>query len=908
MTALNPLPSIGVLPVREMRGMTDLSEVDIDRLTVKTFDDAFKERWQTDAHFCTYQPTTYHPTDPNLDQDWPRCNKILLPKLRAAGVELNATMLVVEYDNPGQHGAWNMSPVPLATFLEQLDMLAVDWPTAWQWSLFYTTRNGARFVYVLDKPVPVDEAEQHHQWLCQQFHQRGIKVDLTVSDWTRIFRLPWVVRGGVPTWAEVDPPMEFIRQYDNRLEVATLGKAVPTYTRKQDTIAAPIERLDLPKPDYDEAKALIEVITDRGFAPTTWTTLARRRLKGRDCFDALFNGVSLAEHGKRDDTLQKYIGQVVGLLSNVEGTTAVHVYGLFVDAVMALEPDSGTPDWTTTLWDKICRVWSQETAKAAGIILQTEHNEQAAQAMFRTMARGMRAWCDSPILERVDSEDQADINAVQEWVERRIIASTPRGFSLLLPNGYYEPIELNRTQLIMRWRMLGLDMIKPSRIPKDNGRGFRDVTPESLLNAHGIVCTKVVGKVCIEGGIIEGMDSKSPIFVVPLYRRNLALEAQACFNQHVDTWLRTMFGERYIEVEQWIQWALAFEEGPIAALSINGAPSSGKKLLVQGLAECLEVPALADAEDIVGDYSYGLLETPFLVVNEGWPAMARGTSPADKFRHFVGGDPIRVQRKYMSPVEIRNPMRVILTANNMNLIQGLTGNRDLSPSDREALFLRILHFNIGGDAADWLRARGGMEFTGCPGNRWIAGDSGQDSDHVLAKHFLWLYQRRTNPPAGSDRLLVQGGNNPEIMFDMRTQSGRSPIVIETILRMLDSLQPNVGVAIEDGKVYVTTYAVLDYFRQRVSQTAQGERINMANITSVLKGLIVEEPPTGGTVLASKKELGRRRWHELDVELLMSVALRDGHVCKKLDMLYRQRANAKIQQDILDDSRLRSTVK
>ena len=56
-----------------------------------------------------------------------------------------------------------------------------------------------------------------------------------------------------------------------------------------------------------------------------------------------------------------------------------------------------------------------------------------------------------------------------------------------------------------------------------------------------------------------------------------------------------------------------------SALSIRGRAGIGKKLLVQGLAETINTGKLANADDIVGDHGYGLLDSPYLnVFDEGW--------------------------------------------------------------------------------------------------------------------------------------------------------------------------------------------------------------------------------------------------------------------------------------------------
>jgi len=81
---------------------------------------------------------------------------------------------------------------------------------------FYMTAHGCRLVYVLTEPVPVEGPRGLPDLLAGlicQAHMVGPMADLACSDWTRLFRLPRVMRNGAPTdqepfwamsWGRVD--------------------------------------------------------------------------------------------------------------------------------------------------------------------------------------------------------------------------------------------------------------------------------------------------------------------------------------------------------------------------------------------------------------------------------------------------------------------------------------------------------------------------------------------------------------------------------------------------------------------------------------------------------------------------------------------------------------------------------
>ena len=216
MTVTDP-PHVFVLPAKFQAGIDNLSDT-VDPLMSGPFAEAFARQFDTDAHFVTYSLKS--------QGDIPRINKPALPHLRQAGDDLLTTMLVLDYDTPN-HSRW--TPEAQAKWLEDLAALSESFPLAWQWTLLYTTRNGARLVYVLDAPVPVDQSEKRHQWLCQEFTAKGLDIDKATSDWTRVFRMPYVLRDAKPTWEDT-PAVVYLEQPANRLNIQSLGEADPLDT------------------------------------------------------------------------------------------------------------------------------------------------------------------------------------------------------------------------------------------------------------------------------------------------------------------------------------------------------------------------------------------------------------------------------------------------------------------------------------------------------------------------------------------------------------------------------------------------------------------------------------------------------------------------------------------------------
>lgn len=862
------LPKIGILRDKTwIKGANNLNDK-VPMLVQASFLEAMTRAWDTDAHFICYRPV-----DAGMD-DFPRLNKAILPKLLAAGARVLLRYMVLDVDNPG-HLPWTFEQMR-AFYARVFESDPAEFPFIDEWAAFYVTRNGARFVFALDTDLEPAEFEGKHQGLCQHFLSHGINADIQVSDWTRCFRLPYVVRDQRASWEE---PVfnHIIIQPNKRLCAADLpmsGKQ-RTMAAVADQVYADIQPLDWPKPDDATARALMTVMGEGRIKQSEWYKSAKQRLKRRDCYPALFEYAPLADKGYRDATLHRYVGQVIAVMFRVSGTTPDHIYGLFLDAVLQLEADEQTPDWTVPLWGAISRCWAKEEAKVKAQAQQAEQAEADGVAKCHGILEGMRSWCSHPKLHGDDS-------VAIEWLLSHLIISVGPNYYVMSPDGYYYATPLGPHQVIAQIRKLGMDnLIETLKTNEDNTP--TDVPLTQIIGRYATVVGEVEAAPETDGVIVRDIDTPSATVIIPSYGRNTNLTPT--YDTDVDEWLQVLFGSMYERVCEWVAWSLAWDEGPICALSIQGGAGIGKKLFTRGLAECLRVPRVATAADLIGNYQYGLIQSPFLVVNEGWPARS-AVHPADQFRALVGGDPFIVNRRYLHPVTVKSPVRIIFTANNQDVVRMLAADRNLSPSDRDALAVRLMHLQVRDDAAVWLRNKGGLMFTARPGRRWIANDAGIESDYVVARHFLWLYHNfpsRQAKRAPGNRLLIEGDCHDELMFLMRTQSGAAPLVIEAVIKMIESGVKYKGLVIDQRRIFALTSEVVDYYRTRMKASA-GRVLRVQDVASVFEGLVVDSPDersSGSIEIAAAPDMGRRRWYELDPKMLLLVAERDGWPCTKL---------------------------
>lgn len=357
-------------------------------------------------------------------------------------------------------------------------------------------------------------------------------------------------------------------------------------------------------------------------------------------------------------------------------------------------------------------------------------------------------------------------------------------------------------------------------------------------------------------GIVEGMDGMHPTMVCPMYRRNPKLKAE--YDEDVDLWLMHFFPNYELGCE-WIGNALAFEDGAICGLSISGPPGTGKQVFVRGLAECLETPYIASGAAISGDWNEEMAKTPFLVINEALPKKQGSTAFSETFKSLTAADIITVKEKFKPNKQVCNPMRVIFTANNNDIVMDLVKGKEMTPADRLAVGERLLHFNQDAAAAQFLKSKGDYAFTGRPGKLWIA-DGANHSDYVVAKHFLWLFENRKKQ-SHRKRYLVEGNSHggSSTLARATTAKESTADIGFAIIQMIqggDTYKRSLNVHPATGSLRVTVNTVRSYI-----ETIMGKKMTFHECSQALRNVEIQAPQVVINI----------EWHEIDCRILLDQA-------------------------------------
>jgi len=838
----------------------ELKDEDIPAMFVDTMRDALTKEHETDAHFVCYSLAT--------GDDLPRLKKVCLPHVRSVGDDVICYWIAIDVDNY-DHARWNGEM--LASFFE------VALPTVGdgtpenpgvfpfnQACAWYTTRAGCRFLFRLSEPLSPEEWEPKSQGLVKLFREAGWNADERCKDWTRLFRLPNVNREGVnqgsEPWAYLD-----IRE-DLTIDPNGIPSAGPAAKREERLLDVP--KLCLDMPDEDSATFHFEKIDKNGkMTLTTWGQEVKKRLRGQEYFPALFDHVPLADKGSRDETLFRVVSSIVSLTYDWMGTTPTHVLGLVQHAVKGFTPDSGTPNWRKSLWDKILWCWAKEKAKIEAKKIELEEKEVERQSDMAQIVEGMMKWLPDPRL-KVNADGTVPPEAI-EVVQKHLVCVMNTGhehFVLDKTGRYFSMPVTSRTVIPHVRKLLGEDIID-TRIQMPSG-GVRDMTPTDLTNHYATI----IGEISYEageeeGGFIREVGTPSARISIVPFSRSKALTP--LYNEDVDHWLKICFGHQFPQVCKWIAWALAFEEGPICALSIVGPSGCGKSLFTEGLAETLRVPNKSTFDDLTSAWQYNLAKSPWVFADEGLgTSMFSKSHPSDVFRRIIGKSDNFANRKNLAPVHVSVDLRLVMTANNFGTVRALTSDKELTPEDRSALLVRLMHVDGRQEASDWLQSMGGRNFT----RGWIS--DGRSSRYIVARHFLWIYQNRHQ--YGRDmRLLVEGGMDHRVMAQLRMHGGMQDRVIEAVILIL-SLPPNNKrrgkTQVGDGRAYILAGDVHTY----ISMEMGYKNIKVSQVREALRSIILPDTlDEEGNPKMLKLGDDQYRYHQLDLDFLISAAYEYG---------------------------------
>ena len=896
---------VAVLPSKIWDGMNRLEDAaeggKAQPIETYPLAEAFGRSWTTDAHFVIYLTAPFDPR-----RQFFRINKPCLREIRTKEfVDVHAGLIALDWDNPG-HSPWDAAK--WNAFVEaRASALSSPGPFGQRIrSAFceYSTKNGWRWVWRLRKKIAVDDAEPKIRGIAAEACAAGLEVDRSgsVLNWAQPFRLPKVMRNyardGEPAdlrSTENDPFFHVEIHPERELDVdsvASVGIVAGSGPSSEGWGFAG----EGGRPSDDEAKNLLRQLRNGKWVETPFYKAAKEGLQGRAGWDFLFRDVPFdVSEGERHATVRGWAMGASGYVVRNIPYTPQEFYALFLRAAQEMSEGS-RKDRRDEVW-RFCLGGLQK--EEAVVKTELRHKVEVAQEKIEksiatddSIAAGVRSWY------RGLPEDPIRARA---WIRKRAILKEKRAgrFYVIRSDGTYAAEPVDEGSLIPQIIQQGMaepeGMIPVSKEAKDGTLRALTVADLSVRDGGYVTNVSDVQPRCeVVGSFLENPDdSEAPTLVTLSFRRNPKLAP--LFNPDVDLWIRALTGALYDFFCRHVGCFIAWERGGVAAMSFNMVPAAGKKLLAHGLLEVLEDYArhvFATGEDLVQQFNGKLRLTPYIFVNEGMPDGLSRYHASDTLRRVITGDYFQLEGKNKDSQSFKFPFRVLLTANHWRLIDAMGEGRDLSPQERIALGERLVHYpGDGSDAARFLAERGGDRFT----RGWIEGDSGEPSRFVVARHFLWLWEHfgRDAHTQGRGRLLVEGDPSQPAIRRLRIRGGSTPVVMEALVRLLGQASMGAVAAKQgirttsDGRLFVTTSAILDYWRNNLTR-GSGDRLSTSRVGLSLKGLVVGSGSAG-----DMRSVGgeKARFHEIDVLLLADEAANNGWMCQELDKLVEMRRAA-----------------
>lgn len=854
-------PLGGVFPARETHALKSFAQVEdpncppISLVQIESAQTILERQYLTDAHFVTYYPQAQ-------DGAFPRAALSLLPEIRERGSDLVCAWWVLEVDNAGHEP--HVDPAQARSALQVYWETLTPSPHA-----AYTTRGGYRFLWQLSEPLPVDESAARRRTFARRTLPEADPSTLS-DDWTRLWRAPAVTRDGSPQWVQAyyvyrcdftRPPVD-PRAYDIR---------DPLQPQKTYVPAAPIP----PRPSDEEAADLLDTLyaaPDRRLESEL-----RRRALGRTPLEpTVFRHEPLAPEGGpgRSNAIHKIAGQAAAFFSPLApNVTPQLAYALLWPSVFSFNGEfKPGVSWLDHLWEALCTYWHREIqsnpSPTGHLPIHVAPIIREQRSLLGEMIEGVSKWAPPDFPKTFDDQ--------QLWIQNHLmlISTSKEEIYLLRRDGYYDPQPVQSLSLIPTIRKLGLDALIPlSTIDGKQRSAASLIRDYSIPFLRKKLFTGILSKTGIPGGMLHPVPGHAnPELHISLYARRTDLEPT--FDPQIDEWFKVLAADRYPDLIRWLSYVLAFEEGPICAMAMHGAPSVGKKMLVRGLTECMQPEGFFATGKDFGKFNNQLLESPFLVIDEGFPSSIPLEDRANRFRNLMDGSAQDMEAKYQGGFKAYSAVRVIFTANNTTFADALTGGRELSPEDEQAIAQRVLIIPARDSARVWLEARGGIQFT----RGWVAPDGASPAhdpgEYRVARHILHLYNNRHQYRPG-ERWLVQGRTDDQMLLrQMQTRNEHHETILEALLDMTELMNhrpPDGMIYREEVKkakggvrpragLFVSAAAVIDQIRIMARRTG----IRIPSQKAVTRSLAKFSKNTGCRI-----EMGNHtRYSELNLEMLV----------------------------------------
>lgn len=503
----------------------------------------------------------------------------------------------------------------------------------------------------------------------------------------------------------------------------------------------------------------------------------KRHMRAR--FDALLAGESFAKRSERNNVSFQMMRDLARELPDIDPES--------VRPFLAPSIDNMKPDGGFNL-DIVVRQFAD--AQRAHAI---ERVEQTNAARERAADNVERAFHRTPFRGRREPYTEAEIALFAEHIgvksmQNYWVLQHKTSYYAFLAGEYVGPItkdELVEAHLLAPASSAGVEILRLTK------SGSTPKTWQDLVIEYGTRIEKVVADLGASAPYFDP-DTRT-LYEAPCPMRPI----EPRFDAAVDQWMRHFAGENYDKFVAWMAGVPEVRE-PTAVLFIKAQRGSGKTMLMNGLGRLWLAPG-QDPPEVVDtmatsarDYNDAMLRCPLTVADENFPP-----NRSAELRRFMQARSHTLRRKFLPVASVFGTVRVIIAANNTNLLKI---REVLTVDDVEAIGERILFLQPGPEAREYLLSLGDRP------RAWV------DQD-ILAAHCRWLHQNH-HYQKGS-RFLVEGQQG-SLHRSIAISTSVSSAVCEWVARFLrdpnKALQCDVPtVMVRDEEILVSPSGLSQYW-------------------------------------------------------------------------------------------------
>lgn len=563
----------------------------------------------------------------------------------------------------------------------------------------------------------------------------------------------------------------------------------------------------------------------------------------RELMETVLAGQSFAPVGARDQTLQR-IASIIAYLAPDRSPEelAESILGPSLQTFEADDKGKYTQadrvEWAA---EKISR--AQEDARRDRVVRE-RHDAKLAEVLLKQARSAPRRdqrlgpaaqgpYTDAEIASFASQQQTTPSSFPKRWIIQK-----GQSFYVYINGDYQLPLTFAE-----------LDVSLPRDLSPAVANGFisldtktakgepRKKTTKEILSDYASVARTVVSR--LDAGFSYYDESTQTFYEASCPIRPLV----PVFNNNVDLWLRHLGGSKADVLLDWVATVTNLDKQS-SALYLQGPAGTGKSLISQGLARLWQQGGPTELVRVLGEWSADIARCPLIVADEQIPQSFKGQRTSAELRSLIGNSARTLTRKYLANSDLVGAVRLILSANNADM---LVFDETLSQADLEAISGRFLHISGNAAAKNFLTT---IDTTG-----WV------DED-IIAKHALWLRDNRVVVPGR--RFLVEGSAR-DVSKQLATRGSIAGRVAEWLVRYLcetptsqlaakqSSPQQSDMVRVGNGRYLVNTNALVNFWEQ------------------YSKAKITPTTPVIGSALrnlsTATRRIGKRRYYDVDVEAI-----------------------------------------